>query len=132
MKGMDRPVRWRGVLLGTGVGLVTMVTACAAGAGLMAKGVADSELLGYWAAGILVCAGLLGGLTALQGGGTILEAMLTAAGELVVLRALNLGLNGGQVEGLAVTILALGGGSGAAALLGQGRGRKRRKRRKNR
>lgn len=132
MKWMKGSVRWRAVLLGAGVGLLTMVTAGAVGAALMANGVADPERMGYWAAGILVGSGLLGGLTAVQGGGTVVEAALTAAAELVALFALNLGLNGGRVEGLVVTVLALAGGSGAAVLLGQGRGRKRRRRRKNR
>lgn len=135
MKAMKAKVRWRAVLLGTGVGMVSMVSACAAAAGMMAAGKADPAMMGYWAAGILVGAGLLGSLTALLGGGSPADACLTALGILAVLLILNWALNGAQVEGLAAAALALGGGCGAGILLraGQGRrpGRRRRKRRKS-
>ena len=123
-------VNWRGVLLGTGMGVLSMVCITAAGAAVMANGVVDVELLPHWAAGILLAVGMTGGLTALLGGGTPADAALTAAGELVVLFALNGALYGGQMEGIGVTMLALAGGCGAAVLLrlGQGRGTKRRRR----
>ncbi len=133
MKGKKIQIRWRSVLLGAGVGVVALVTACAAVAGLMVNGTVEPDRMGYWAAGILVGSGLLGGLTAMQGGSGPAEAVLAGAGELAVLFGLNVGLHGGQVEGAAVTALALAGGCGAAVLLGQGRGRGRRgRRRKNR
>ena len=37
MKGMNYAVRWQAVLLGLGVGMISVVCGCAAGAGLMAK-----------------------------------------------------------------------------------------------
>ena len=70
----------------------------------------------------------------LGGGGTV-DAVLAALGELVVLFGLNGLLCGGEMEGVAVTALALTGGCGAAVLLrlGKGNGRKRRRHRsKNR
>ena len=132
MKGIKWSVRWQAVLLGTGIGIVAMVTACAAAAGLMAGGTVGVESMGLFAAGILVVSGLAGGLTALLGGGTAVDAALVALGELVVLFALNAVLSGGRMEGIGVTVLTLAGGSGAAVLLrlGKGRGRKRRRRRK--
>ena len=55
-------------------------------------------------------------------------------GGIVVLFGLNGVLCGGEMEGVAVTVLALAGGCGAAVLLrlGKGGGRKRRRRGKNR
>ncbi len=134
MKGMDRTVRWQAVLLGCGVGMVTAVCACAGAAGLMVKGAVGLQTMGLWAAGITVGAGLLGSLAAMLGGGGPLEGALAALGELVVLFGLNGVLCGGEMEGVAVTVLALAGGCGAAVLLqmGKGSGRKRRRRSKNR
>ena len=134
MKGMKMSIRWQAVLLGLGVGMIAVICGCAAGAGLMVKGVVDLGTMGLWAAGITVGSGLLGSLAAMLGGGGSVDAALAAAGELVVLFGLNGLLCGGQVEGAAVTALALGGGCGAAMLLkiGQGSGgRKRRRRRKS-
>ena len=134
MKGMKISIRWQAVLLGLGVGMIAVVCGCAAGSGLMVKGAVDISTMGYWAAGITVGSGLLGSLAAMLGGGGAVDAALAAAGELVVLFGLNGLICGGQVEGAAVTALALGGGCGAAMLLklGQGSGgRKRRRRRKS-
>lgn len=135
MKEFKPKIQWGAVLLGTSAGAVAMICLCAAAAGLMAKGAVGLDRMGLFAAGILVVSGLLGGLTALLGGGGPIDAALTAAGELVVLTALNAGLNGGKMEGIAVTILALAGGCGAALLLRIGKGSRRsrgRRRRKNR
>ena len=134
MKGMKMSIRWQAVLLGLGVGMIAVVCGCAAGSGLMVKGGVDIGTMGLWAAGITVGSGLLGSLAAMLGGGGSVDAALAAAGELVVLFGLNGLLCGGQVEGAAVTVMALGGGSGAAMLLRMGRGsggRKRRRRRKS-
>lgn len=130
MKGMSISVRWQAVLLGTGVGMVTAVCAGAAGAGLMVRGASDIQSMGLWAAGITVGSGLLGSLAAMLGGGRPMDAALAALGELVVLFGLNGLLNGGEMEGVAVTVLALTGGCGAAVLLRMGRGRGRRQRRR--
>ena len=135
MKALKGTVRWQPVLLGTGVGMVTVICGCGAAAGLMVKGAAELETSALWAAGITVGSGLLGSLAALLAGGAAMEAALAALGELVVLFGLNAVLCGGKMEGVAVTTLALAGGCGAALLLhmGQGSGRKRRRtRRKNR
>ena len=135
MKGMKVSVRWQAVLLGIGVGVVSVICACAAAAGLMAAGTAGPETMGLWAAAITVGSGLLGSLAAMLGGGGAMDAALAALGELVVLFGLNACLCGGEMEGAAVTVLALTGGCGAAVLLrvGKGSGRKRRRhRRKNR
>ena len=127
-------VRWRGVLLGTGMGVLILICGCAAVAGLMANGVVDLCHTGLLAAGILSAAALGGCLTAMLGGGSFADADLTAVGELVVLRVLNLALCDGKMEGIGVTILVLAGGCGAAALLGMGGGRRKpaRHRRRNR
>ena len=132
MKGMKTSIRWQSAVLGIGVGMVAVVCGCAAGSALMAKGVADMTTGGLWAAGITVGSGLLGSLAAMLGGGGVMDAALAAAGELVVLFALNSLLCGGQVEGAGVTVLALAGGCGAAMLLrmGQGSGPKKRRRRR--
>ena len=134
MKGMKLHVCWQAALLGAGVGMVTVICACAAAAGLLANGAAGLQTIGLWAAGITVGSGLLGGLAALLGGGELPDAILAAVGELVVLFGLNAVLCGGEMEGVAVTVLALAGGCGAAVLLrlGKGHGRKHRRRSKNR
>lgn len=135
MKGKKISIGWRSALLGTGVGVVTMICACAAGAGMMARGAADMVYMDIWAAGILVGSSLCGALAAMLGGGGPWEGILASLGELVVLLALNALLCGGKMEGFAVTTLALAGGCGGAVLLrlGKGSGRKRRRRpRKNR
>lgn len=132
MKGMKWSVNWRALLMGIGIGTITMVSACAGVAELMASGTVGTESMGMFAAGILVTSGLTGGLAAMLSGGGVTDTALTAIGELVVLIGLNAALNGGQMEGIGVTMLALGGGSGAAVLLrlGKGSGRKRRRRRR--
>lgn len=135
MRGNKISIRWRSALLGAGVGVMSMICACAAGAGMMVKGAADMADMDLWAAGILVGSALCGAFAAMVGGGGVWECALAAFGELVVLLALNAVLNGGKMEGFAVTSLALAGGCGGAVLLrlGQGSGRKRhRRRRKNR
>ena len=135
MKRMIERIRWQAVLLGIGVGMVTVVCACAGAAGMMTKGIVGSQTMGLWAAGITVASGLVGSLATMLGGGKGLDAALTAVGELVVLFGLNGILCGGKMEGVAVTALALAGGCGAAVLLrmGKGNGRKRHRRRnKNR
>ena len=135
MKESKWSVHWQPVLLGIGVGMVSVVCGCAAAAGLMARGAVGTETAALWAAGITVGSGLLGSLMAMLAGGGGLDAVLAALGELVVLFGLNGVLCGGKMEGVAVTTLALAGGCGAAVLLGMGSrtGRRRRRRRgKNR
>ena len=128
MKNGKIRVRWRSVLLGTGMGTLILVCGTAAG------GVVDVAHMGLLAAGILVLAAVLGGMTALLGQGSGMDAALTGAGELVVLMVLNLALCDGKMEGIGVTILVLAGGCGAAALLRVGGGRRKpaRHRRRNR
>ena len=133
-KGMKMSIRWQAVLLGLGVGMLAVVCGCAAASALLVRGTVDLDTMGLWAAGITVGSGLLGSLAAMLGGGEGADAALATAGMLVVLFGLNALLCGGQVEGAAVTALALGGGCGAAVLLrmGQRTGhRKRRRRRKS-
>lgn len=130
MKGIRISIRWSNVLLGVGVGVMVMLCACAAGAAMMAGGTADPKNMDIWAAGILVGAALCGSLAAMLSGGGPSEAMLSAAGEMVVLLALNVLLCGGKMEGVAVTILALAGGCGGAMLLRPGKGRSRKRRRR--
>ena len=127
-----RTVRWSAALLGTGIGIVTMVISCACAAALMARGVVETGSMGLFAAGILVLSGLAGGMTALLGGGGTGDAALASLGELVVLLGLNTVLCGGQMEGIGVTVLALAGGSGAAVLTRMGRGERRRRKRRRR
>jgi len=135
MKMKERKIRlsWRAAALGTGMGLLTMICVCAAGAALLVGGAVEPERMGLLAAAALILTGAAGGLTALLGGGGPMDCLVTVLGELVVLIGLNAVLNGGQMEGFAVTALALAGGCGASLLLrlGKGRGRPRRKR-KNR
>ena len=130
MKEGRLTIHWRAALLGLGISLVTMTALTALGAGLMVRGIVSVEWIAYWAAGVLVISALVGGVAA-RLGGTAVDSAIAATGELVVLLGLNGVLCGGQMEGLAVTALALAGGSGAAMLLGvnRGRGRKRRRRR---
>ena len=130
MKERKIGIHWRAALLGLGISVVVMTALTALGAGLMVRGIVSMEWMAYWAAGILVISSLVGGVAA-RLGGSAADSAVAAAGELVVLLGLNGVLCGGQMEGLAVTALALAGGSGAAMLLGlnRGRGRKRRRRR---
>ena len=130
MKGIRWKVQWRSVLLGLGVGMMTVICLCAVGAAMMEKGAVGLDTMGLWAAGITVGSGLLASLAASLGGGEMLDAILAVAGELVVLLGLNGVLNDGEVEGIAVTILALAGGCGAALLLRMGKGGGRRRRRR--
>ena len=125
MKERSVNVRWQGVLLGLGVGLVTMAALTALGAWLMVRSITGPEWMDYWAAGVLVTAALVGGLAARMGG-SLLDSALAAFGLLVVLVGLNMVLNGGEMEGFGVTCLALAGGSGAAMLLTVNRGSDRR------
>ena len=134
MKNGKLRIRWRNVLLGTGVGVLILVCGTAAAAALMARGAVGLDRMELFAAGILALAALGGCLTALPGGGAM-DAVLTAVGEMVVLLGLNVGLNGGKMEGVMATVLVLAGGCGGALLLGMGRSghrRIRRRRRKNR
>lgn len=130
MKERKIGIHWRAALLGLGISVVVMTALTALGAGLMVRGIVSMEWMAYWAAGILVISSLVGGVAA-RLGGSAADSAVAAAGELVVLLGLNGVLCCGQMEGLAVTALALAGGSGAAMLLGvnRGRGRKRRRRR---
>ena len=130
MKERKIGIHWRAALLGLGISVVVMTALTALGAGMMVRGIVSMEWMAYWAAGILVISSLVGGMAA-RLGGSAADSAVAAAGELVVLLGLNGVLCGGQMEGLAVTALALAGGSGAAMLLGvnRGRGRKRRRRR---
>lgn len=134
MKNGKLRVRWRNVLLGTGMGGLILVCGCAAAAGLLSTGTLGMSHVDLLAAGILAAAALGGCLTAAPGGSPA-DAALTAVGMLVVLLALNAVLNGGKMEGMGVTALVLAGGCGAALLLGMNRsgGRKKsRRRRRNR
>ena len=126
-----KKVNWRAALLGVAGAMVAVVVLTAGAAGLMVKGTVDVEMMGYFAAGILVLSGLVGGFAAMTGGGGEADALIAAAGELVVLLGLNGVLNGGKMEGIAVTVLAVMGGCGAALLLRMNRrGRSRRRRRR--
>lgn len=129
MKERRVGIRWRGVLLGLGVGSLTMAVLTALGAWMMIRSISGPEWMGYWAAGVLVTAALVGGLAARMGGGPV-DSALVALGLLVVLVGLNLVLNGGEMEGFGVTCLALAGGSGAAMLLSVNRGGGQRRRRR--
>lgn len=128
----ERKVRlsWRAAALGTGIGLLTMICACAAGAALLAGGRVEVERMGLLAVAVLLLAGAAGCLMALLSGGGPLDGAVTALAELVVLFGLNGVLNGGRGEGAAVTALVLGGGCGAAMLLRLGKGSGRSHRRK--
>ena len=130
MKERKIGIHWRAALLGLGISVVVMTALTALGAGLMVRGIVSMEWMAYWAAGILVISSLVGGMAA-RLGGSAADSAVAAAGELVVLLGLNGVLCGGQMEGLAVTALALAGGSGAAMFLGvnRGRGRQRSRRR---
>lgn len=123
---------WRAALLGVAGAMMAVVVLTAGAAGLMARGAVDVEYMGYFAAGILVLSGLVGGLAAVAGGGGELDVLLAAVGELVVLFGLNAVLNGGEMEGIGVTVLAVAGGCGAAVLLRMNRGKGRRRRRRRR
>ena len=123
MKDRKIRVRWRPALLGLGMGLIAMTAVTARGAGRMARGVLGTEGMAWWAAGTLTVSALVSGLASLLDGGSAIDVALAAVGVLVVLLVLNLLLCEGQMEGLAVTALALAGGSGAAALLGMNRRR---------
>ena len=131
MKGGRRAIEWRAAALGSAAGMMTVVTVTAIGAGLMAKGAVDMDVMGFWAAGILLASGMVCALASRLGGGGEVEGGLAAGGELVVLIALNGVLCGWKMEGVAVTILVLAGGCGATMLLtlNRGHGRKRRRRR---
>lgn len=128
MKEGRRPIEWRAAALGAASGMMTVVTVCALGAGLMCKGAVGVDSMGWWSAGILLASGMVCALAARLGGGGEAEGAMAAAGVLVVLTVLNGVLSGWKMEGVAVTVLALAGGCGAAMLLTLNRGRSRRRR----
>ena len=130
MKEGRRAIEWRAAVLGVAAGMMTVVTVTAIGAGLMAKGVAGLDSMSWWAAGILLLSGAVCALAARLGGGGEVEGAMAAMGVLVVLTALNGVLCGWKMEGIGVTLLALGGGCGAAMLLGMNRGHRRKRRRR--
>ena len=129
MKEGRRPIEWRAAALGGAAGMMTVVTICAVGAGLMAKGVVGLNSMVWWTVGILSGSGMVCALAARLGGGGEVEGAMAAGGELVVLLALNGVLCGWKMEGAEVTVLALAGGCGAAMLLGMNRGSRRIRRR---
>ena len=130
MKSRTRNLNWRAAALGGAAGMMTVVTITATGAGLMAKGTVGVDSMGWWAAGILLLSGAVCALAARLGGGGEVEGVMAAMGVLVVLTALNGVLCGWKMEGIGVTLLALGGGCGAAMLLGMNRGHRRKRRRR--
>lgn len=130
MKEGRRPIEWRAAILGAAAGMMTVVTFCAIGAGLMAKGAVGLESMSWWAAGILLVSGMVCALASRLGGGGEVEGAMAAGGELVVLLALNGVLCGWKMEGIAVTLLALAGGCGAAMLLTLNRRGRRKSRRR--
>ncbi len=129
MKEGRRAIEWRAAVLGVAAGMMTVVTVCAVGAGLISKGVVGLAWLDYWSVGILIVSGMICTLVAMLGGGGEVEGAMAAMGVLVVLTALNGVLCGWKMEGIGVTLLALGGGCGAAMLLGMNRGHRRKRRR---
>ena len=130
MKEGRRSIEWRAAALGGAAGVMTVVTLCAIGAGLMAKGAVGLDSMGWWSVGILLGSGMVCALAARLGGGGEAEGALAAGGELVVLLALNGVLCGWKMEGVGATMLALAGGCGAAILLGMNRGSRRKHRRR--
>lgn len=130
MKEGRRPIEWRAAVLGAAAGMMTVVTLCAVGAGLMAKGAVGLDSQVWWSVGILIGSGVVCSLAARLGGGGEVEGALAAGGELVVLLVLNGVLCGWKMEGAGVTVLALAGGCGAAMLLSMKRGHRRKRRRR--
>ena len=130
MKDGKRPFEWRAAALGSAAGILTVVTIAAVGSALMVKGSVDVGTMGWWSAGILLLSGAICTMAARLGGGGEAEGAAAAGGEAVVLLVLNGVLNGGKMEGIGVTLLALGGGCGAAMLLGMNRGHRRKRRRR--
>ena len=130
MKEGRRPIEWRAAVLGAAAGMMTVVTLCAIGAGLMAKGSVGLDSMSWWAAGILLVSGMVCALASRLSGGGEVEGTMAAGGELVVLLALNGVLCGWKMEGIAVTLLALAGGCGAAMLLTLNRRGRRKSRRR--
>lgn len=130
MKEGRRPIEWRAAVLGAATGMMMVVTLCAIGAGLMAKGAVGLDSMSWWAAGILLASGMVCALASRLGGGGEVEGAMAAGGELVVLLALNGVLCGWKMEGVAATLLALAGGCGAAILLTVNRRGRRKSRRR--
>ena len=130
MKERTRNVNWRAAVLGAVAGMMTVVTICAVGAGLMAKGVVGLNSMVWWSVGILIGSGVVCALAARLGGGGEVEGAMAAGGELVVLLVLNGVLCGWKLEGAGVTVLALARGCGAAMLLGMNRSSRRKRRRR--
>ena len=127
MKEGRRTIEWRAAALGAAAGMMTVVTLCAVGAGLIVRGAVGLDSMGWWAAGILLSSGMVCALAARLGGGGEAEGAMAAGGELVVLLVLNGVLCGWKMEGAGVTVLALAGGCGAALLLGMNRSSRRKR-----
>ena len=126
MKTQMSAPQWRRIALGSGAGVLTLLTVSGACAGLMAREVIGLDGLRWCAAGALLLAGIIAGRTA----GGLLDAALAALGVSVVLIVLNIGLFDGKMEGAAFSALALSGGCGASMLLGGRSGGRRSTRRR--
>lgn len=121
-------VNWKAMIAGTGTALVTAVILCAGAAQLVSMGTVGEEWINYLAAGILLAASFVGGMTAAGPW----EAVAAGAGLWIVLLGINGIMCGFEVRGGGETLLAILGGSGAAALLRLRKQSSRSRRRKSR
>lgn len=111
---------WKQIGLGTGVGVIAMLTMTGLGAWLLERELVGLEWTNYLAALNLLVSSFVGGKTA----GTSPERwpgpMMTGIGMWAVLLLIHLAGFGGQPEGAGATALAILGGTGASILLGGG------------
>lgn len=129
--GVWRP-NWRGIGLGTGAGMITMLTVTGAGAWLLERQLLGMEWMNYLAAAILLVSAFLAAKTAGASLERWMDALLTGAGMWMLLALIHgLGYDG-ALTGAGVTALIIAGGTGAAVLLSRGGGRRGSGRRKHR
>lgn len=113
---MKKNLDLRGVWLGIGVGLVTILALTALSAWLVSTEHLPAEQAHIAAAGILAAGSLIGSLCCSRGEGRWLRCGAVALGLCLGLMGLNLTFFDGSLSGLLPGVLVVAGGAGAAAL----------------
>lgn len=116
--------QWKRVVLGIGVGFLTMLVMTAASAWLIENEVIGRAHMGLLSVTALVLGGFLGAMCSGRGEGRFIRSASVAAGLIMVLLLVNLALFGGSWAGVLPGAAAVLGSAAAAALIrGEKRGR---------
>ena len=120
MKNIAERPDWKRIGLGTGVGVVGVISITGLGAWLMERELIGLEWVDYLAALALLASSFAGAKMTGAGRGRWLNPVLAGAGLWVVLAMIHLGCYEGMLAGAGPVALVILGGVGAAVLLGGG------------